>query len=649
MSVTKVRWLRTGSRESDLTLAHAARQLSRYVERLTGQVWSIKSAKAHRAGADTAWLGICDALPEPPSGALTTAPWDDGFAVWAEDEQLFVAGRNARSVLFGVYAFLESQGVRFLRPGPAGEVIPSLKDVTLPAEPIADAPRHRHRGLCIEGAPSINHALAVVDWAAKNRFNTIFLQFFSSRYFYNRWYEHKYNTLYRGHEISDAQALALDERIIAAMKRRGQVFHRVGHSWTSAAFDMPRSGWVTADDSEIPEEFAHFPAELDGERKLFHGIPINTEICYSYQPAFDRFVENIVKYAEEHPEIDVVHVWLSDAPNNKCECEECRPLSISDWYAKVINALSAELSKRAPNTRFVFLCYFELLWAPEKVTIEDPEGKAIMMFAPISRCYAHALNDPECTDGEVWERPELNKFSAPHSNAYFIDRLREWRKAFQGDSFDFDYHLMWANWRQCTDTLVARVIWEDLKVLKDLELDGIVSCQSWRNFYPSGLASAALAQGLWNPDDSWEDFRHRYLETAYGPHAEAADVYLARTQELLATDDPHWQKPPFSTMDGAALNEADSYLKAAQADLSARRKAETNRVYRRSLELLAHHAEFLRHLVAAYQARAASKPALANLEVDRAADYLRRTEARLSMYMDTELALRCSVDPHRTE
>ncbi len=305
--------------------------------------------------------------------------------------------------------------------------------------------------------------------------------------------------------------------------------------------------------------------------------------------------------------------------------------------------------ERAPSTRFVFLCYFELLWAPERVTIEDPDGRAIMMFAPISRCYAHALNDPDCTDGEVFERPELNKFSASRKNAYFVDRLAEWRKVFQGDSFDFDYHLMWANWRQCTDTVIARVIWEDLKSLKALELDGIVSCQSFRNYYPSGLATAALAQGLWNPDASWADFRQGYLETAYGPHADAADAYLTRTEELLATDDPHRQKPPFSTLEGPALIEADGYLKAAVADLSARRKAESNRLYRRSLELLVHHAEFLRHLVAAYQARAANKPALANLEVDRAADFLRRTEARLSLYMDTELALRCSVEPHRTE
>ena len=38
--------------------------------------------------------------------------------IWSEDNTLYIAGRNARSVLFGVYAFLETQGVRFVRPGP---------------------------------------------------------------------------------------------------------------------------------------------------------------------------------------------------------------------------------------------------------------------------------------------------------------------------------------------------------------------------------------------------------------------------------------------------------------------------------------------------------------------------------------------------
>ena len=158
MSITQVRWLRSGSREHDLPLAHAARQLTQYAERLTGQDWPVKAARTARSAPGTAWLGTSDQLPEPPTGALAPDPWDDGFAIWSADDQLYIAGRNSRSVLFGVYAFLETQGVRFLRPGPNGEILPKLEEITLPAEPILEIPRYRHRGLCIEGAPSINHA-----------------------------------------------------------------------------------------------------------------------------------------------------------------------------------------------------------------------------------------------------------------------------------------------------------------------------------------------------------------------------------------------------------------------------------------------------------------------------------------------------------
>ncbi len=649
MRVSRVRWLGTSSVEENRVLAYAARQLARYGEKLIGEEAEVRRARKMGEDTDTAWLGICDRMPEAPGASLTPAPWDDGFAVWGGKGKLHISGRNARSVLYGVYAFLEHQGVRFVRPSQGGELIPTLEEFSIPEEPLIEKPGYRHRGVCIEGAPSIQHALAMVDWCAKKRMNTVFLQFFSSRYFFNRWYEHAYSPAHAGKPITEEQALALDDKLIEAMKRRGMVFHRVGHSWTSATFDMPRSGWVTAEDEEIKPEHRRFLAEVNGERKLFGDIPINTEICYGHQPAFDRFVDNIVAYSQEHPEMDVVHVWLSDAPNNKCEDEDCRPLNISDWYAKVINALSKALAEKAPHTRFVFLCYFELWWPPEQVEIDDSHGNAIMMFAPIRRCYGHSLGDPECDDGQEWPRPALNQFESPQSNSFYVKSLTEWRKVFQGDSFDYDYHLMWAVWQQLTDTVVARVIHEDLQQLKGLGLDGIVSCQSFRNFYPSGLAMTALTDSLWNPDEPWEELRRRYLQSAYGPHLEVADQYLTQIEEYLATEDPHWRRLPFSDADGPALATIEGYLKEAVARFDGLKQEEPNQVYKRSLELLAHHARLLEYIVRAYQARMAGKPALADRELDRAAGFLQRTESRLSLVMDTELALKLSVEAHRVE
>jgi hypothetical protein len=59
---------------------------------------------------------------------------------------------------------------------------------------------------------------------------------------------------------------------------------------------------------------------------------------------------------------------------------------------------------------------------------------------------------------------------------------------------------MWAVWTQLTDTALARMYHEDLQSLKEINLNGIVSRQSFRVFYLSGLAMTALAECLWNPD-----------------------------------------------------------------------------------------------------------------------------------------------------
>jgi hypothetical protein len=396
---------------------------------------------------------------------------------------------------------------------------------------------------------------------------------------------------------------------------------------------------VTAGD-KVPAQYEPWLAEVNGERALFREIPINTELCYSHGPAFDGFVETIVAYCEQHPELDVVHVWLSDATNNKCECDACRELSISDWYAKLINELSRVLKQRTPKTRFVFLCYIELLWAPETIEIDPSVDNAIMMYAPIARCYGHAFDDPVCDDGEPWPRPPLNQFRASSFNAFYVQRLQEWRAAFGGDSFSYDYHLMWANWLQMTDTRLAWLYHQDLQHLLELGLDGIVSCQSFRVFYPTGMAMAALAESLWNPDVPWEEMRERFLQAAYGEHASYVGEYLAKLEGFLDTGDPHWRTPPLSNADEHKLGACAAFLEGALAELRARCEATLVRASKKSIELLTYHIQLLQYVVRGYQARLAGDETRAESEFDQAAAFLQRTEPKYSAYIDTMLALR---------
>jgi hypothetical protein len=263
-----------------------------------------------------------------------------------------------------------------------------------------------------------------------------------------------------------------------------------------------------------------------------------------------------------------------------------------------------------------------------------------MMYAPIARCYGHSLADVDCDDGRQWPRPPLNQFAVSHRNAFYRRSLAAWRAAFDGDSFDFDYHLMWAVWDQFTDTNLARLLHEDLQHLKGMGLDGLVSCQSLRAFYPSGLAMAALAEALWNPDVSWEDLRRRYLDAAYGEHAAWAGEYLDRIESLLTPKDPHWRTPPLSDAEEEKLAASAAFLEASRAEIETRCGASGDRTRVKSLDLLLHHCTYLGSLVRAWQARAKGEAEEADRAFKEAADYLRDTEPQYSTYIDTMLALR---------
>ena len=176
MTLTRIHWVRSGSAGDDLAIAYAGRELAGYLGKLTGTRPAVSAASRVNAQPGTVWLGICDRLP-PPTGALSPTPWDDGFAIWADGGALYIASRNARSVLFGVYAFLETQGVRFVRPGPAGEVIPAIADVDAAlnadrGDRALPTSRGVHRG-CDLARPRARHGRLVRQAADEHRFPAI--------------------------------------------------------------------------------------------------------------------------------------------------------------------------------------------------------------------------------------------------------------------------------------------------------------------------------------------------------------------------------------------------------------------------------------------------------------------------------------------
>ena len=165
----------------------AAQELRRCLSQVTGLPVHVRAARRPDPTALGLWLGqFADfGLParrgSDPVGSGRAA-LDDEILIRVGPDGGTIAGSNERSVLLAAYRYLTELGCRWVRPGKTGEYLPRLGP-GLPAVEVRERASYRHRGVCIEGATSPEHALGMVDWCAKRRMNTVFLQFIHSRYF----------------------------------------------------------------------------------------------------------------------------------------------------------------------------------------------------------------------------------------------------------------------------------------------------------------------------------------------------------------------------------------------------------------------------------------------------------------------------------
>ena len=445
---------------------------------------------------------------------------DDGYSIAVEAFCGTIAGKNERSVLFGVYAFLNELGFRF--PTPYIEIIPDK--VACDSVHLDDNAKYRHRGFCIEGAVSYENVLSVIDWLAKNRMNTYFTQFITPYEFFKTWYSHDNNPLLRGSDTIPSPADIdefIDSRLLPEMRKRGLVWQAVGHGFNSECFGYRGFNWDRVDSSDGLDK--SIMAEIDGKRDLFEGIPLNTNLCLSNKSVRDRFVSVVLDYLDKHRSVDCLHIWLADGANNSCQCDECMKVLPSVWYIKLLKEIDEALTEKHIDTRIVFLSYFDLLWPPETVDLNTE--RFIFMFAPITRSYKKSVSEYDDTKTAQF-CIENNVF--PKRQEENLAYAREWKKRFKGDSFVYEYHYMWNLFRDLPDYYNAKILYEDIQGLRTLGFNGYISCQQTRVFAPTGLGMHVMAAALWGTDRSFEELAREYFEVLFGDKSDEVLSFIEK-------------------------------------------------------------------------------------------------------------------------
>jgi hypothetical protein len=280
----------------------------------------------------------------------------------------------------------------------------------------------------------------------------------------------------------------------------------------------------------------------------------------------------------------------------------------------------------------------DLLWEPKRETLKNPD-RFVLMFAPISRTYSTAYADAPINESETLPPYTRNKITLPREVSANVGRLKKWQKKIPGcDSFIFDYHYMWDHYKDPGYMDIARVMFKDMKNLDKLGLNGMVSCQTQRAFFPSGIGMAMMAEALWNKDADFESAAEAYFKAAYGEDGPLALDYLNKLSVLFDPPYIRCEKPQIDAQKQKDYASIPEFLERFAGIIENNQREDKNPDpgLRFSWRILGLHKELCEILAKAFARKAAGDKAAETLASD-AASFARLHEWELRDVLDVWL------------
>lgn len=279
---------------------------------------------------------------------------DEICEIKVKNGNLLLTGNQPRTALHAVYVFLQGAlGVRWLWPGPSGEIIYQLSDLPLPAAiSYRHTPSVKYRGFHHCG-----------DWRDRTEFNL--------------WQTRNFANIHR-------------HGIFPGEEKYGQ-------------YSMP--SMHNANLNGEKELFASNPecfALIAGHRSM-------ANICFTSDLGAMKVAERIGKDIEgrmKRSRVDIISIFPNDN-QEYCQCDECRKLGVSTAWFRYFGKITAALHERFPELRFATIAYQGYLDVP------DCEFKNVefVEYASHPRCHIHKWDDPNC-QSNVSELKRLRQWTS---------------------------------------------------------------------------------------------------------------------------------------------------------------------------------------------------------------------------------------------
>ena len=560
--------------------------------------------------------------------------WDDVVHIDTTAEGGILAGSNPRSVLFAVYRFLRLNGCRFFYPGPEGEYIP-MKDI----EPqkyhkLAD---HRVRAYTIEGNPSMEQVDFFVDYMAKQELN-MFVP--SDPYVYLRRY---YMRMHLGGNrpaevVTPEQCQQWLRTLEADAVKRGLMLREGGHGNIPAALGLNPADreYYKRGEKKIPEEIRPYLALMDGKRDLHRNDIYYTNLCMSNPEVRRKLVDRYVNTIKNNPHICMGGIGFADGTRNHCECEECRKLNPSDFQIMIANDLDEELTRLGITTKIGISTYVDMMFPPVREQFKNPD-RFWLQFTPISRTYSSSIQpDTQLPEPLPYVR---NAWTAPRG----IDQcvaLFNARRTVKVPAYAYEYHFWRAQFRDPGLMIISRRLYEDVRSLKLLDIDGYLQDGSNKNFFPHGFHEFIHAETLVNRECDYDALLEDYFSLLFGADYKEVLAYLNGVSEafgekyMYGEDHAPGAKDPLHNPAHAADLEIVAELAAVARELAKKNAKTPVRVQALAWRLLERHAEFSEGLAEVFIAKCRGYDKLALEKMDAFIASFGRHDYELERYCD---------------
>jgi hypothetical protein len=432
-----------------------------------------------------------------------------------------VAGGGRVGTLYGSYDLLYRNGARWFAPGEPHEVIPRITALT--DIDVVQRPDFAVRGFRARTWDRPDPGLDFFLWMARNRLNLWSLEesdpsllrklgikmacggHTAMRLFLNPIAEYPYD-----HPHIDGDERKPTDPYSPSIEANG---------------DSDEDGQLTYFEAH-PEWFA----EVDGRRIPGLRDEWGTNFCTSNADAITEFVKNHVQALSDgmYRHADMVRLWTLDA-GKWCQCDACQASgSRTDRYLRLVHRFDRGVKRAQADGKINrpivvrFLVYSDVLQPPTRPLPADFDYRTCVgTFFPISRCYVHNFDDPDCS-----------------ANAHFVRQLHGWaidpKRHYQGQLCIGEYYNI-SGFRSLPICFMHTMANDIPNYFHNAGARHFhyMHCSNG-NWGTKALTNYQMAQQIWDSDIDcqilWED----YFARRYGPAASTMSRFYRSLEHMLS-------------------------------------------------------------------------------------------------------------------